>query len=111
MPTSRKYAVYLSLGLSAVLSCLAVPVGAQDTAKASDLVAAARAALGGEDKLKAIKALDVQGDFKRAAGQVTLEGDLQLRLQLPDKLRRDEDRKSTRLNSSHVSESRMPSSA
>ena len=49
------------------------------------------APLGGEEKLRAIKTLDVRGDFKRAAGQTTIDGELQVRLEAPDKLRRDED--------------------
>jgi hypothetical protein len=66
-------------------------VAAQDASKGAALLAEARRALGGEEKLRNVKALDVQGDFKRAAGQVTLEGELQIRLEVPDKLRRDED--------------------
>jgi hypothetical protein len=64
---------------------------AQDTSKGAALLADARRALGGEDKLSAIKALDVRGDFTRAAGQTSLEGELQIRLERPDRLRRDED--------------------
>src|SRR5687767_12686618 len=64
---------------------------AQDAAKGAALLAEARRALGGEEKLKSIRTLDVRGDFKRAAGQTTIEGELQLRLEAPDKLRRDED--------------------
>lgn len=72
----------------AVVSATAV---AQDASKGAALLAEARRALGGEEKLRAIKTLDVRGDFRRAAGQMTLDGELQVRLELPDKLRRDED--------------------
>ena len=64
---------------------------AQDAAKGAALLGEARRALGGEEKLRAIKTLDVRGDFKRSAAQTTIEGELQLRLELPDKFRRDED--------------------
>jgi hypothetical protein len=64
---------------------------AQDAGKGAELLSAARAAVGGEERLRAVKTMDVRGDFKRSAGQVTLEGDLQIRIQFPDKLRRDED--------------------
>ena len=64
---------------------------AQDASKGTALLMEARRALGGEEKLRAIRALDVRGDFKRAAGQMSLEGELQLRLETPDRLRRDED--------------------
>jgi hypothetical protein len=66
-------------------------VAAQDASKGAALLAEARRALGGEEQLRAIRALDVRGDFKRAAGQMSLEGALQIRLEAPDKLRRDED--------------------
>ena len=64
---------------------------AQDAAKGAALLADARRAIGGDDRLGGVKALDVRGDFKRVAGQTTLEGQLQVRLERPDKLRRDED--------------------
>jgi len=64
---------------------------AQDASKGAALLAEARRAVGGEEKLRAIKTLDVRGDFKRSAGQTTIEGELQVRLEAPDKLRRDED--------------------
>ena len=64
---------------------------ARDGAKGAALLAEARKALGGDERLQAVKALDVRGDFRRAAGQMTLGGELQIRVELPDKLRRDED--------------------
>ena len=76
---------------AAAIAGVASTVAAQDASKGAALLADARRALGGEEKLRAIKTLDVRGDFKRAAGQTTLEGELQIRLELPDKLRRDED--------------------
>jgi hypothetical protein len=63
----------------------------KDPEKGVALLADARRAVGGEERLRAIKTLDVRGDFKRLAGQMTIEGELQVRLELPDKLRRDED--------------------
>ena len=79
-----------------VLEIAAISAGptiaaAQDVSKGAALLAEARRALGGEDRLRAIKTLDVRGGFKRAAGQTTLEGELQVRVEAPDKLRRDED--------------------
>jgi hypothetical protein len=64
---------------------------AQDAAKGAALLAEARQAIGGEERLRAVKTLDVRGEFTRIAGQTTIEGELQIRLELPDKLRRDED--------------------
>ena len=54
-------------------------------------MAEARRGLGGQEKLSVVKTLDVRGDFKRAMGPVNMEGELQVRIELPDKLRRDED--------------------
>jgi len=76
---------------AAAIVGVAATVAAQDASKGAALLADARRALGGEEKLRAIKTLDVRGDFKRAAGQTTAEGELQVRLELPGKLRRDED--------------------
>ena len=76
---------------AAAIAGVAATGAAQDVSKGAALLADARRALGGEEKLRAIKTLDVRGDFKRAAGQTTVEGELQVRLELPDKLRRDED--------------------
>ena len=67
------------------------PVSAQDAAKGAALLAEARKALGGAERLQAVRTLEVRGEFKRAAGQNTVEGDLQIRIERPDKLRRDED--------------------
>jgi hypothetical protein len=76
---------------AAALYAASSAVAAQDASKGAALLVEARRALGGEEKLRAIRALDVRGDFKRAAGQMSLEGELQIRLETPDKLRRDED--------------------
>jgi hypothetical protein len=76
---------------AAAIAGISATVAAQDASKGAALLADARRALGGEEKLRTIKTLDVRGNFKRAAGQTTLEGELQVRLELPDKLRRDED--------------------
>ena len=66
-------------------------VTAQDAAKGAALLADARRAIGGEDRVAGVKTLDVRGDFKRVAGQTTIQGELQVRIERPDKLRRDED--------------------
>ena len=75
----------------AMISAASTAAVAQDTAKGAALLGEARRALGGEEKLRTVKTLDVRGDFKRVAGQTTIDGELQVRLETPDKLRRDED--------------------
>jgi len=80
------------LVFAATLLAAGVPALAQDAARGASLLAEARAALGGEDKLRAVRALQARGEFKRMAGaQFTIEGELELSLALPDKMRRDED--------------------
>ena len=72
---------------------LAVSIEGQskDPARGAALLAEARTALGGAERLRGVRTLDVRGDFKRLAGPTTIEGELQIRVELPDKLRRDED--------------------
>ena len=78
--------------VAAVLSlAFAGGAQAQDAARGASLLAEARRALGGEDKLAAVKTLDMKSDFKRTAGQDTIEGELEIRIARPDKMRRDED--------------------
>jgi hypothetical protein len=86
-----RYCVATVLLAALVFGSLSISLAAQDAAKGAALLAEARKAIGGEDRLRAVKALDVKGDFKRMAGQTTIDGELQVRIELPDKMRRDED--------------------
>ena len=61
-----------------------------EEAKANSVLAEARKALGGEDKLAAVKKLQVNGTTKRANGNFNLEGDTEIFFELPDKFRRNE---------------------
>jgi hypothetical protein len=63
----------------------------QDTAKGASLITDARKALGGEDKLAAVKRVQANGTFKRAAGNNTLEGDFEIAIETPDKYRLHEE--------------------
>jgi hypothetical protein len=58
--------------------------------KANAVIADARKALGGEDKLAAVKRLQVNGTTRRANGNFNLEGDTEIFLEPPDKFRRNE---------------------
>jgi len=64
---------------------------AQDTAKGASLLSEARKALGGEDKLAAIKRIELKGSITQLAGTQTLDGDLVMQIETPDKLRIDEE--------------------
>src|SRR5215211_2149531 len=68
-----------------------VAAQAQDTAKGASLFADARKALGGQDKLAAVKRVQANGAFKRAAGNNTLEGDFDISIEAPDKYRLHEE--------------------
>ncbi len=62
----------------------------EDTAKGASLLADARKAVGGEDKLAAVKRLQVKGEMRRGQGNLNLEGDSEVFLEPPDKFRRNE---------------------
>jgi hypothetical protein len=61
-----------------------------DVAKGAAVLAEARKALGGEEKLAAVKTLQVNGTSRRANGNFNLEGDSEIFVELPDKFRRNE---------------------
>jgi hypothetical protein len=81
-------------GATAVVGVLVLAASSaaqtEDTTKGAALLAEARKAVGGEDKLAAIKRLQVKGEMRRGQGNVTLEGDSELFIELPDKFRRNE---------------------
>jgi outer membrane lipoprotein-sorting protein len=76
----------------AVLTTAARPQAqaAEDPQKGAALLADARKAIGGEDKLRAVKTLQSKGVYKRTAGNNTQEGDVEVLIELPDKYRRNE---------------------
>src|SRR5688572_28734439 len=82
----------LSVFLLAAAATVSVYAGqAQDaTVRGAAILADARKALGGEDKLAAVKSLQARGTVRRAAGEVNLEGDLDLSIELPNKYLRKE---------------------
>jgi hypothetical protein len=64
------------VGTLALLTLGSLPSAqTEDTAKGASLLAEARKALGGEDKLAAVKRLQVKGEMRRGQGNNTLEGD------------------------------------
>ena len=65
----------------------ASPPAAHDTAKGASLMADARKALGGEDKLAAIKRFELKGTNTQVTPQQTLEGDLTMQVEAPDKFK------------------------
>ena len=67
-----------------------VPNPLQATDRVADVLAAARKALGGADKLAAVKAVSAEGPFRRSMGQRDMEGTITLLL-MRDKYRRSEE--------------------
>lgn len=64
---------------------------AQDAAsRAAAVLADARQALGGDEKLRAVKTLQAAGDYRRVMGEMQMEGEVELFLEPPGKLRRNE---------------------
>jgi hypothetical protein len=63
---------------------------ANDTARGATLMAEARKALGGDEKFKAIKTLEVKGKTTRAQQQQNLNGDFEIQIEMPGKFRRKE---------------------
>jgi hypothetical protein len=88
-PATRVLAIALLVG---VLSGHQTASAGQqpEELKANAVLAEARKALGGEDKLAAVRKLQVNGTTKRANGNFNLEGDTEIFLELPDKFRRNE---------------------
>ena len=77
--------------LSIYLFSLALTFGgyaarAAGDSKAAELLAQARAALGGENKLSKVQGLSATGTYRRDAGERQLSGEITIELQLPDKM-------------------------
>ena len=65
------------------------PIAGQD--RVASIVSAARKALGGEDKVAAIKTLTAEGPYRRSMGGRDMEGTVALTIERPDKMKRVED--------------------
>jgi hypothetical protein len=65
------------------------PLAAQD--RVPGIIAAARKALGGEDKVAGLKTLTAEGPFRRSMGGREMDGTLVVTLARPDKMHRVED--------------------
>jgi hypothetical protein len=63
--------------------------GAAD--RAAVVLTEARKALGGDDRLTRVTALQAAGEFRRSMGEMQMDGELEILLETPDKLRRNED--------------------
>jgi hypothetical protein len=59
-------------------------------AKGAAILAEARKVLGGDEKLAGVKRFEARGTVRRAAGDATIDGDLEIAAELPDKYLRKE---------------------
>ena len=67
------------------------PAHAQDAARGASLLAEARKAIGGDDKVAAVQRLQVSGTFLRSTGpDQIIDGDFDVFIELPGKYRRNE---------------------
>ena len=66
-----------------------MPMAAQD--RVSGIIAGARKALGGEDKVAGLKTLTAEGPFRRSMGGRDMEGTVTVTLARPDKMHRLEE--------------------
>lgn len=73
-----------------MLALASVTASVTGDARATELLAQARVALGGENKLARIERLSCSGTYRRQMGGRELSGDLSIDLQLPDKMLRTE---------------------
>ena len=90
MVSTRTPAAVLALFAAGLLASQQ-PARAQDAAKGASLLAEARKAIGGDDKLAAIKRLQISGTFLRSTGpDQVIDGDVDVFIELPDKYRRNE---------------------
>ncbi len=76
--------------VTCVVIAAASPVHAGADAKAAELLAKARAAAGGENRLAAIHALAMTGTVVRMIGDRQVSGELSLQLELPNRFLRSE---------------------
>ena len=76
--------------LSLALTFASFIARASGDARTTELLAQARAALGGEPRLAKVQGLSAAGTFQRQAGERQLQGELTVDVQLPDKMVRTE---------------------
>jgi hypothetical protein len=75
---------------SLALTLATLVARASGDARAIELLAQARAALGGDSRLSKVQALSATGRYRREVGDRQIDGELTIDLQLPDKMLRTE---------------------
>jgi hypothetical protein len=80
----------LSIVAAAVAATVVAGQVQDPAAKAASILAESRKALGGDDKLGAIKTIEIKGTARRGAGDVNVEGDMTILMERPGKYLRKE---------------------
>jgi hypothetical protein len=80
----------LSIVAAAVAATVYAGQAQDPAAKAASILAESRKALGGDDKLGAIKTLEIKGTARRGAGDVNVEGEMTILVERPGKYLRKE---------------------
>jgi len=78
------------IAATAIVAPGASPVYAQDAPRGAAVLAEARSALGGEQRLAGVRALQITGTFRRVVGDNDTEGDFEVFIELPDNYLRSE---------------------
>jgi hypothetical protein len=86
----RAQALVSAAALVGVLAGFETRLAGQDAEKGATLLAEARKAIGGEDRLRALRTVQANGTFKRMAGNNTVEGDFEIFIETPSRYRRNE---------------------
>lgn len=81
----------LALALAAALTAVALPrVSTSEASRAEEVLKQARAALGGEARVRGVGGLTIKGKFRRVIQEREMSGERELDLLLPDKYMRTE---------------------
>jgi hypothetical protein len=84
--------ITLSMVTVALAAACPVPSLAQDAAaRGAAVMAGAREALGGTDRLRSVSTLQVAGELRRSMGEMQVDGTLEVLIQAPDRFRRNEE--------------------
>lgn len=89
--TMHRYMTTMLILAAALFAAHPLEGLAQDAAsRAAAVLAEARKALGGDEKVRGVKTLHASGDYRRAMGEMQMEGELELLVEPPGRFRRNE---------------------
>jgi hypothetical protein len=86
----RLWRILSALALAALTSSAAFADGSAGAARAEEVLKQARAAVGGEEKLRGVRGLSMKGKFRRVMQEREMSGEREFDLLLPDSFMRTE---------------------